>query len=69
MSKPTSSELAGRAAWREHALSVARAEGRTVCAAERALMDRYVAGEITGDELRDAILRVFETPEVAAAHT
>jgi hypothetical protein len=65
MSKPTASELAGRAAWREHALATARAEGRAISVAERAVMDRYVAGEISGDEAREAILRLFETPELS----
>ena len=65
MSKPTPLELAGRVEWLRHALEAARSEGRSISAAERAVMDRYVAGEISGDEVREQILRLFETPELS----
>ena len=65
MSKPTPLELAGRAEWLKHALDAARSERRPISAAERTLMDRYVAGEISGDEVREQILRLFETPELS----
>jgi hypothetical protein len=62
MAKPTAYELAGRIEWLNQALEAARREGRSISAAERAVMDRYVAGEITGEEARHEILRLFETP-------
>ncbi len=61
--KPTAVELAGRVEWVSHALEEARREGRVVSAAERAVMERYARGEISGDEVRQAILRLFETPQ------
>jgi hypothetical protein len=60
----TACELAGRAEWMSHRLEDARLEGRAISATERAFMDKYVAGEITGDELRLEILRLFEKPGV-----
>ena len=65
MSKPTPLELAGRAEWLKRALEAARSEGRSISGAERAVMDRYVAGEISGDDVREHILRLFETPELS----
>ena len=63
--KLTPFELAGRAEWVSHALEAARREGRVVSAAERDVMDRYARGEISGDEARQEILRLFETPHVS----
>jgi len=65
MSRPTPLELAGRAEWLKHALETARTEGRTISAAQRAVMNRYVAGDISGDEVREQLLRLFETPELS----
>ncbi|HUH84942.1 MAG TPA: antitoxin VbhA family protein [Stellaceae bacterium] len=65
MSRPTPLELAGRAEWLRHALDTARSEGRTISVAERAVMDRYAAGEISGDDVREQLLRLFETPELS----
>ncbi|HYM04881.1 MAG TPA: antitoxin VbhA family protein [Stellaceae bacterium] len=58
--QPAEIELAGRAEWLGHALEAARRDGRVICAAERAVMERYVRGEITGDEAREEILRIFD---------
>jgi uncharacterized membrane protein len=63
--KPTAIELAGRVEWVNHALEEARREGRIVSAAERAVMERYARGEISGDEARQEILRLFETPHLS----
>jgi uncharacterized membrane protein len=60
--KLTAFELAGRAEWVAHALEVARREGRAVSAAEREVLERYAQGEISGEEARSAILRLYETP-------
>ncbi|HXZ00123.1 MAG TPA: hypothetical protein VEI03_08995 [Stellaceae bacterium] len=60
--KPTAIELAGRVEWVSRALEEARREGRVVSAAERAIMERYARGDISGDEVRQEILRLFETP-------
>lgn len=62
---PTALELAGRAEWVNRALEEARRDGRIVCAAERAIMARYARGEISGDEVRQEILRLFETPSLS----
>ena len=59
-SQPAEIELAGRAEWLSHALEAARRDGRVICTAERAVMERYARGEITGDEAREAILCIFE---------
>jgi hypothetical protein len=63
--KLTAFELAGRVEWRNYSLEAARLEGRVISAAERTIMDRYVDGEITGDEARLEMLRLFETPGVS----
>jgi hypothetical protein len=61
----TNLERAGRADWLRRALECAELDGRVVSGAERAVMDRYVRGEISGDEVREQILRLFETPHPA----
>lgn len=63
--KLTAFELAGRVEWVGHALEAARREGRVVSAAEREVMDRYARGELTGDEVREEILRLFERPHLS----
>jgi len=60
--KLTVFELAGRAEWVDRALEAARREGRVVSAAEREVMDRYARGELSGEQVRDEILRLYETP-------
>jgi uncharacterized membrane protein len=60
--KLTALELAGRAEWVAHALDIARREGRVVSDAEREVLERYARGEISGDEAREEILRLYETP-------
>lgn len=65
VAKLTAFELAGRAEWVSHALEAARREGRVVSAAERDVMDRYARGDISGDEARQEILRLFETPHIS----
>ena len=59
---PAEFELAGRAEWLNHMLETARCEGRVFSAAERAVMERYARGEISGDEARQEILFLFERP-------
>ncbi len=63
--KLTAFELAGRVEWVSHALEAARREGRVVSSGEREVMDRYARGEISGDEARQEILRLFETPHLS----
>ncbi len=63
--KLTAAELAGRAEWVSHALETARREGRIVSAAERQVLERYAQGAITGDEARQEILRLYETPHLS----
>jgi hypothetical protein len=63
--KLTAFELAGRAEWVSHALEAARREGRVVSAAEREVLERYASGAISGDEARQQILRLFETPHLS----
>jgi len=58
--KLTEFELQGRAEWLRLALDSAYREGREVSAAERAIFDRYANGEITGDEARREIVRLYE---------
>jgi hypothetical protein len=59
--RPTNFELKGRAEWLHFILEAARREGRVISAAEHALFERYIAGEIDGDEARRQILLLFET--------
>ena len=61
--QPTSAELKGRTEWLHFVLDTARREGRVITAAEHAVFQRYVAGEIDGDEVRRRLLRLFETAE------
>lgn len=63
--KLTAFELAGRVEWVGRALEAARREGRFVSAAERLVMDRYARGEISGEDARAEILRLYETPQVS----
>jgi hypothetical protein len=58
--KPTKFELQGRAEWLRLALESAHREGREISAAERAVFDRYANGEISGEEARREIVRLFE---------
>jgi hypothetical protein len=61
--KPTTAELQGRAEWLHFVLEAARREGRVISAAEHSVFERYIAGEIDGDEARRRLLRLFETAE------
>jgi Antitoxin VbhA len=61
--QPTSTELKGRVEWLHFVLEAARREGRVITAAEHSVFQRYVAGEIDGDEVRRRLLRLFETGE------
>ena len=61
--KPTSVELQGRVEWLHFVLDAARREGRLISAAEHAVFERYIAGEIDGDETRRELLRLFETAD------
>jgi hypothetical protein len=62
-SKPTSIELQGRVEWLHFVLDAARREGREISPAERAVFERYIAGEIDGDETRRQLLLLFETAQ------
>ena len=63
--KPTEYELRGRADWLRLALECAHREGREISAAERAIYERYTNGEITGEEARHEIVRLFEVSHTA----
>jgi hypothetical protein len=56
----TSLELKGRAEWLHFVLEAARREGRMISAAEHSVFERYIAGEIDGDETRQQLLGLFE---------
>ena len=63
--KLTECELQGRAEWLRLALESAHRDGREISAAERAVLDRYASGEITGEEARREIVRLFEIAHTA----
>ena len=58
--RPTEFELQGRAEWLRLAVEAARREGREISAAERAVFERYASGEISGEEARHEIVRLYE---------
>jgi hypothetical protein len=58
----TEGELRGRGEWLRLALRAAEEEGRFISSDERRIMERYVRGEIMGEEARELILRLHETP-------
>ncbi len=58
-------EFAGRAEWVDRALYAARREGRVVSPGERAILERYARGAISGEEARQEILRLYETPPLS----
>jgi hypothetical protein len=58
----TEVELRGRNEWLRLALRAAEDEGRYISTEERLVMERYARGEIMGEEARDLILRLHETP-------
>jgi ADP-ribose pyrophosphatase YjhB (NUDIX family) len=60
--RPTSIELRGRVEWMHFVIEAARREGREITRAERSVFERYFTGEIDGDEARQQILQILETP-------
>ncbi len=55
---PASAELADRRRFVENALGSLRIEGLEIDAQTRAIADRYIAGDISGDEMTQAILQL-----------
>ena len=55
---PALPAIAERRRYVENALGSLRIEGLEIDEATRAIADRYVAGEISGDEMTHAILQI-----------